>query len=574
MSRLGLTPRRRARISRGALSLGQAGLGALLVGGIVWAGTQPAVTERVEALSFVQAEADAQGPTSTTVALEQATLICPGPELVGLEGAREAVLETSGSVVSPPLEILGEVPKPAGQAGLELLAPTSAASEPAAADDPTTGVSSALTEATAYLALGYGSVAPGMVATQEVRAESEEVVGLASVPCQAAGSSSWVLGGGGDAGRAERLIISNPGSNPVTVDITAYGVEGTSSPANGQGIVVPAQGRVVLLGDGLVPGESAPAFRIEAIGGDVAAVMVETSIEGTRPLGMDTVAAAAEPAEEQVIAGVLVPAEGGGTVTLRVVNPGESEVIGTVTALTATGELPLPDAVLRAPAGSVVDVPLSGLPAGPTSLAVNADAPIVAAVRTQLTGSTFDAGWAVSQAPVAGGRAETEAADGSGDGSAGDSGGGSGDASAGDSGDDSAGGSGDDSAGGSGGDSAEGWAGGTAAVGGAGVAGASLPLREGIARSAVISARGAGATVQVTQLVGGEVSASEVLVPTDATVVVPLTGSGVWLQVSDGAGQVYAAVLSTNSAGAAAISSMPLIQPELSARRSEVIPLG
>lgn len=62
--------------------------------------------------------------------------------------------------------------------------------------------------------------------------------------------------------------------------------------------------------------------------------------------------------------------------------------------------------------------------------------------------------------------------------------------------------------------------------------------------------------------------------PTDGTVVVPLTGSGVWVEVSEGEGQVYAAVLSTNIEGAAAISSMPVIQPEVSARRSEVIPVG
>lgn len=526
MSRLTLTKRRKARIRREALSLGQAGLGALLVGGVVWASTQPAVTDRIEALSFVEAEPADQGSATTTVALEQATLICPGPELIGLEGAREAVLATQGSVVAPPLEVLGDIPRPAGQAGMELLAPTSTASEPVAAEDPSAGVTSAMSEATAYLAVGYGAVAPGMVAAQEVRAETEEVVGLASVPCQAPTSSSWVLGGGGDAGRAERLIISNPGSNPVTVDITAYGVEGTSTPAGGQGVVVPAQGRVVLLVDGLVPGESAPAFRIEAVGGDVAAVMVETAIEGTRPMGMDTVAAAAEPAEEQVVAGVLVPAEGAGTVTLRVVNPGETDIIGTVTVLTATGELPLPDAVLRAPAGSVVEVPLQGLPAGPTSLAVNADAPIVAAVRTQLTGTTFDAGWAVSQPPAVGAQGDVETPGAARDGAR------------------------------------------------AHVAGAALPAREGISRSAVISARGAGATVQVTQLVGGEASASEVLVPTDGTVVVPLTGSGVWVEVSEGEGQVYAAVLSTNIEGAAAISSMPVIQPEVSARRSEVIPVG
>ncbi len=528
MSRWTLTPRRKARIRREALSLGQAGLGALLIGGIVWAGTQPQVTDWVDGLSFVREESEGVTPGSTTVALEQATLICPGPELIGLEGAREVPLATSATVISPPLDVLGDIPKPAGESALELLAPTAAEVEPVSAEDPATGVTGPLSQATAYLAVGYGSVAPGMVATQEVRAQPadsdapepdpaaegdaapdvEEVAGLASVPCQAPRSSSWVLGGGGAPGRAERLIISNPGSNPVTVGITAFGAEGTRAPAGGQGLVIPAQGRVVLLVDGLVEGEATPAFRIDAEGGDVVAVMVETAIEGTQPMGIDVVAATAEPSEEQVIPGVFVPEAGAGTLTLRVVNPGETEVIGTVTALTATGELPLPNAVLRAPAGSVVDVTLEGLPAGPTSLAVAADAPIVAAARTQLTGASYDAGWAVSQMPATG------------------------------------------------------------------VTGAALPAREGITRSAVIAARGAGATVRVTELVDGRANTSDVLVPTDATVVFPLTGSGVWLETVNGTGEVYAAVLSTNSDDTAAISSMPVIRPEVSARRSEVIPLG
>src|SRR5690606_7320736 len=111
MSRLRMTKRRKARLRRQALSLGQAGLGALVVGGIVWAGTQPQVTERFEGLDFRRALGESRAPASTTVALEQATLICPGPELIGLEGAREAPLETQASVVSPPLEILGAIPR-------------------------------------------------------------------------------------------------------------------------------------------------------------------------------------------------------------------------------------------------------------------------------------------------------------------------------------------------------------------------------------------------------------------------------------------------------------------------------
>lgn len=512
-----MTALRSARMRRAALAVGQAGLGALLIGGVAWAGTEAAVTERVADVDVVRDRPVAEAPGSTTVALERTGLVCPGPELIGLPGAREAVLDTSGTVVAAPVEALGDIPQPEGAAALAITPLTSSPSAEqggaAVAEDASGATADILTsmmsDPTAYLALGSGSAAPGLVATQETRADTEEVVGLATVPCQTAQSSAWVLGGAGGPGRAERLIIGNGGSNPVTVDVTVYGAEGTTTPPDGQQLVVPALGRTILLGDALAPDESRPAFQVTATGGDITAVLVETSLDGTQPRAFDAFAASAAPSAEQVVAGVEVPTGGAGTLIVRVLNPGDTETIGTVTALTATGERPLPEAVVRVPAGSVVDVPIEGLPAGPTTLAVSADSPVVASARSFVNDRGMDAAWSVSQTPL------TQ------------------------------------------------------------VGGAALPDRDGVQRTLVVSARGGSATVVVTQVSDGEPSTSEVLVPTDGTVTVSLTGDGVWVRQVDGDGAVYGAVLSTGTDDSeAGISSMPLTVPATSARRSEVVPLG
>lgn len=509
-----MTSPRARRSRRAALVVGQASLGVLLVAGVAWAGTQPAVTDRIDAIDIARPPAQERQPGSTTVALERATLVCPGPELLGLAGARELALETSATVVAAPVDALGDVPVPAGAAavGIEPLATAAApAGDASEADqpDPRTVATGGLTETGAYLASGSGSAAPGLVATQETRAETEEVAGLASVPCGRAGPTAWLIGGGGGPGRAERIVLTNPGSNEVTVDITAYGVKGTSSPPDGQGLVVPAQGRAILLSDALAPQEAQPAFGVVADGGDITAALVETSLTGTQPTGFDVVSATADPSRDQVITGVHVPAEGGGNVVVRVVNPSGTEAIGTVAALTAQGERSLPEAVVRVPAGAVVDVPISGLPAAPTTLAVSADTEVLASARTFLTDGGVDAAWAVSRPALEG------------------------------------------------------------------VGGAALPSRDDITRTLVVSARGAGATVAVTQVTGGEPTTTEVLVPTNGTVTVPLTGDGVWVRRLDGAGEVRGAVLTTADEGAATVlSSVPLVEPAVSARRSEVVPLG
>ncbi|HHU10418.1 MAG TPA: hypothetical protein GXZ60_10445 [Intrasporangiaceae bacterium] len=392
---------RRIRARRGALALAQAGLSGLLIGGVAWAGTQSVVVDLADGIVLTRPATTAFEPRSTVVAVERAVLTCPGQALLGLPGARDLEVETGALVVAAPGEVVADLPTPHGSPALGISPLAERADRES--DGGTSPAVGSLVGAEAYAAAGAGTAAPGLVASQESRADTDEVRGLATVACQQAAPTAWLLGGGAGAGRAERLVISNPGSNPVTATVTVYGAEGRSQPPDGQDVVVPARGRTVLLADALAPDEPSAGFAVTVDGGEVVAVLVETVIEGTVPLGFDIVPAAQQPEPEQVIPAVLVPQQGSGSVVLRIVNPGSSDAIGTVSVLTAAGELALPDAVVRVPAGSVVDMPIDDAPPGPVSLVVTADTPIVAAARTVVQDADgADAGWAVAQAPIAG----------------------------------------------------------------------------------------------------------------------------------------------------------------------------
>ena len=496
----------RRRMVRGGRAAGQLAVAALVIGGVVWAAEQPEVTSRIDGIDIARETRSADTLESTTVALERSAVLCPGPELLGLAGARDVELPTTATVVAAPLAELGDIPEPSGASGLGIAASGSGEDRGDGGDGG--GVVTAdLTTPVSYLATGSGAAAPALVATQETRAGTEEVTGLATVPCQIAAPEAWVVGGGGGPGRAERLVLSNPGSNAVTVDITAYGTEGASTPPAGQGVVVPAHGRTVLLGDALLADEASPVFAVRASGGDVTATLVETAIEGTRPVGFDVLAAVAPPAEEQVIPGVLEPEGEAGSVTVRIANPGEAEAIATISHLGEDGELALPEGVARVPAESVVDVPVTELPAGATTLRVTADRPVVAAVRTVVDDGTADAMWAVSQTAVTG------------------------------------------------------------------VAGAALPADEEVSRRLVVSASGGDAVVEVVEVAAGTATGNEVRVPAGGTVVLAASGDGIWIRQVSGSGSVTGAAVSVGTGEAAEVSAMPLTEPPVSGRRSEVVAL-
>jgi hypothetical protein len=244
-------------------------------------------------------------------------------------------------------------------------------------------------------------MAPGIAATQGWLVPSGDQRSLGSAPCQQAGAEFWILAGGGAPGRQERLVLTNPGGNPVSVDVTLHGGDGPVASSNGKGVVVPAHGRAAVLLDSISGDLGSPAVHVVAQGGLVSAVVNDLWLDGTRAGGSDDATPSAAPSRVQVVP--AVPVEG--RAILRVAVPGSGEAVVQARVLTAQGPRALPSgAVVRVDGGSVADIDLSRLPAATVGIQVRADVPVVAAALTyRVKGSApGDLAWSASTEGLAG----------------------------------------------------------------------------------------------------------------------------------------------------------------------------
>jgi hypothetical protein len=215
-----------------------------------------------------------------------------------------------------------------------------------------------------------------------------------------AAASSWLIAGGAAPGRQERLVLANPGANPVTVDLSVLGAKGPIRSPNGQGVVVAGHGRTVVLLDAVAGSEPSPVVHVTARGGRVAAVLNDTWLDGVVPRGGDDAVPVSAPGREQVVAGVPID----GRATLRVAVPGKGEAVVQSQALTPGGPRPLPAGrVTRIAAGSTRDIDLGSLPPGAYAVQVRADVPVVAAVmvdRRRSARAPSDLAWSVASSPI------------------------------------------------------------------------------------------------------------------------------------------------------------------------------
>ena len=137
-------------------------------------------------------------------------------------------------------------------------------------------------------------------------------------------------------------------------------------------------------------------LHVVATGGEVAAVLDDTWLDGVIPRGGDDATPAAAPALEQVIPAFRV----GGPAIVRVAVPGADEAVVQTRVLTPAGPRPIPrDAVVRVAGQSSRDIDVSALPAGAYAVQVRADVPVVAAAMTERrrkASGPSDLAWATS----------------------------------------------------------------------------------------------------------------------------------------------------------------------------------
>jgi hypothetical protein len=244
-------------------------------------------------------------------------------------------------------------------------------------------------------------MAAGLAAAQSWLVPSGDQRSLGGASCAPPGAEFWILAGGGAPGRQERLVLTNPGGNAVTVDVTLHGEKGAVSSPSGKGIVVPAHGRTAFLLDSISGDLVSPAIHLVADGGVVGAVVNDLWLDGARAGGSDDAVPTAAPSRDQVIPAVAVD----GRSVLRVAVPGGDEAVVQARVLTAQGPRALPaGGVIRVDGGTVRDIDISALPAGTVGLQVRADVPIVAAaiVTRREPGKPSDFAWTSSTPPITG----------------------------------------------------------------------------------------------------------------------------------------------------------------------------
>ncbi len=387
-----------AGIRRTARRINVAGVARVVLVAGAGVGLVYVAANRPVSLDLVAATGEQQAPLVGTSLATRVAQTCPGPELVGIPGIPDVPVTSSFTAAAGPAELL---PVPARGTG-RLVATSGSTTllsvdeRPGSAFAVVPGRAAATASGTGPIRLtGEGSMAPAVAGTQEWRADTNDLRGLVTTPCGAGGSDLWLIAGGAGPGRQERLILTNPGANPVTTDVTVHGTAGQL----GDPVVetVPPGGRVSVLLDARYGEEEHPAVHVRSDGGGVQATLTDTWVDGSTALGAETTVAAAAPATVQVVPGVVVDATG--ATTLRAAVPGDQDAVVRVSVLNRAGLVPWTgESVLSVPGGAVGELPLSGLPEGTYAIAIRSDVPVVASAFVRIGNGTAPGEFAWSPA--------------------------------------------------------------------------------------------------------------------------------------------------------------------------------
>jgi hypothetical protein len=218
---------------------------------------------------------------------------------------------------------------------------------------------------------------------------ADDLRGFTASACRQPLMESWLIGGATTTGSADIILLANPGVVPATVQLTVYGLSGPVVPPGGAALVVPSGSQIAVPLAGLALGDASPVVRVTATGAPVTAALQSSLTRTLVPVGVDQVGAVAGSDTVVVVPGVAVTAAPGAaeaSTLVRILSPvAETQATVTVTRPGSSEPVVAPSTVPLA-AGTPTEADLSGLPAGQYTVRIEAEVPVVAAVR-QVTGS-------------------------------------------------------------------------------------------------------------------------------------------------------------------------------------------
>ncbi|MFE7846047.1 DUF5719 family protein [Microbacterium sp. NPDC057407] len=251
-----------------------------------------------------------------------------------------------------------------------------------------------------YTAPPQGRTRVDVAAAGAAIVADEDLAGFAASACRPPLLESWLVGGSGETGAADLVLLSNPGAVPATVQLTVFGAEGAQTPPGGTDVVVAAGAQRVVPLAGLVLGEASPVVRVSAVGAPVHASL-QTSITRTlTPGGVDQVSAIGQPETSPTITGVAVTAAPGAegasdaATVLRLLSPSADATASIRVVPVGRADAALEPEDVALVTGQPVEVALPGLAVGTYTVQIDADAPVVAAVwQTTGFGAGDDFAW-------------------------------------------------------------------------------------------------------------------------------------------------------------------------------------
>ena len=233
-------------------------------------------------------------------------------------------------------------------------------------------------------------------------ASADDLSGFAASACRPPLLDSWLVGGSGATGAADLVLLANPGTVPATVQLTVYGAAGAQSPPGGVDLVIPPGTQRVVPLAGIALGEETPVVRVSAVGAPIRASLQASITRTLTPGGVDQVGPVAQAATSEVITGITVVrrsaedgAAGGDSgaldeaaddvTVLRMLAPSAAATARVTVSAVGTGEPVRDPQEVALEAGKPLELALNALRAGSYTVAIDADVPVVAAVR-QATG--------------------------------------------------------------------------------------------------------------------------------------------------------------------------------------------
>ncbi|WP_201465952.1 DUF5719 family protein [Janibacter melonis] len=307
-----------------------------------------------------------------SVPATQAELVCPGSPLAGVDGVED--VRTSGVVAGQvaPDDLVRRRVRPPDEQGRLQVSPLGGGETDRPVERDRVARGGSLAQGATIT--GTGDHAPGLVGAEEVVASNDQVRGASTAPCAVTSADQWLVAGGSGAGRQERLLVSNPGENPVSVDVTGLGERRTQTPPAGQDVTVPPRSRVALLLDGITGASASQVVRVRATGGPVAAWVVDHWVDGLEPRGLEVVPATGDPSRQQVLGAISK----GESARVVVGAPGNRDAVVKVRAVGSDRARSVAVATVPAGTSRSVDVDVES---GVVAYTVTSDEPVVAAAE-------------------------------------------------------------------------------------------------------------------------------------------------------------------------------------------------